>query len=67
MTGRTISDRCAQMKHKKITSAHIEHNALKEDRHGSHLTEKEALTFSKSANDLFLQAWATHFSASVWR
>lgn len=24
------------------------------------------LTFSKSANDLFLLAWATHFSASVW-
>lgn len=24
------------------------------------------LTFSKSANDLFLLAWATHFSASVY-
>lgn len=30
------------------------------------LTFKEVLTFSKSANDRFLLAWATHFRASVW-
>lgn len=28
---------------------------------------KQNLTFSKSANDLFLLAWATHFSASVYK